>query len=261
MVREQAENCLYQPTPLPKNRVIIKMVDGTWTMHQIIARVSSSPREELIRYRGYFLVRNLLTGKEKVLPLVSGFAWEIIHNIMDAGKLKSIKDRMQNPGNEFNDYPTAEMTTPSVEELGMLYGLDQQHTTSDKNLDDEIEQFLIQSYPGYRDNPEEIFAGILPGPIMRSPPPPTKEVVDDMETPDGAESLQEPLQGLISVTPTLRKQLPRSVKGFAPTRFDGYKINYPGDRLLQQERSEILDPLQQEETYTENPTSNLFSTN
>ena len=90
MVKEQAENYLYQPVPLPKSRVIIRMMDGTWAMHRAIARVSLSPDEELVKYRGYFLVRNLLTGKEKILPLESGFAWEAIHSIMDTEKLNSI---------------------------------------------------------------------------------------------------------------------------------------------------------------------------
>ena len=144
MVKEQVEEHPYQPTPLPKNRVIIKTVDGTWVMHRIIARVSSSPPEELKKYRGYFLVKDLLTGLDKVTPLESGFAWEAIHNIMDVNKLKSIKDRLQNPANQFNNYPTAEMTSPSVEELEMLYNIDTSPETSVKNIDDEISSLFLK---------------------------------------------------------------------------------------------------------------------
>ena len=259
MVKEQAENYLYQPVPLPKSRVIIRMMDGTWAMHRAIARVSLSPDEELEKYRGYFLVRNLLTGKEKILPLESGFAWEAIHSIMDVEKLKSMRDRMQDPENKFNKYPTAEMTTPSEEELEKLYNMDTQLVSPVGNLDDEIEQFLTEYYPNFWDNPEEIFAGVLPGPVMHSPPP-TKNAVDNQEKRRDPDSLKEPLQDLITITPSLRRQLPRNVKGFAPTRFDEYAVNYPGSRLLQQQRSEIPDPAHQEEEITEDPIYNQFST-
>ena len=255
MIRQQTENPLqtYQPDPRAGHRVLIKTEKDGWVVFKIVKRLKFLEKDKWVsKYEGYFLVESTDTNLKAIVPLKSGYGWEIIHTMLSKNKIASIQERIEDPSSSFNELPLVPMHHPSNEELENLLQLASETTISIDVIDTEIGQFFSQYQPNVHTNPNELFIGELPGPVLHSPPPGPRheEHIIPQQQLSGAH------EGMLTVTPTLtRRQFPRIVKGMIPSQLNDYSITHPGPRILQSVQSGVATPEVTEQISTDKYTS------